>query len=123
MPENIQSLLQEVWDICKRARVVDDREIIEYIAVLLLEIRGIAPLIPSLRPRRPSIRYGIDEEELKSLLRRAGAEVDNDFGRLFDSYVLFQSSKTAQRESYTIPRKIITYKIKIMDIKKRKKFK
>ncbi len=122
MPENIQSLLQEVWDICKRARVVDDREIIEYIAVLLLEIRGIAPLIPSLRPRRPSIRYGIDEEELKSLLRRAGAEVDNDFGRLFDSYVLFQSSKTAQRGSYPIPRHIITFMLEILDIQPGKSF-
>ncbi len=122
MLENIQSLLQEVWDICKRARVVDDREIIEYIAVLLLEIRGIAPLIPSLRPRRPSIRYGIDEEELKSLLRRAGAEVDNDFGRLFDSYVLFQSSKTAQKGSYPIPRHIITFMLEILDIQPGKSF-
>lgn len=122
MPENIQSLLEEVWDICKRARVVDNREIIEYIAVLLLEIRGMASLIPSLSPRRPSFRYGIDEEELKLRLRKAGEEVDNDFGKLFDSYVLFQSSKTAQRGSYPIPRHIITFMLEILDIQSGKSF-
>lgn len=122
MTESIQSLLQEVWDICKRARVVDDREIIEYIAALLLEIQGIEPLNQNLQPRRPSIRYGIDEEELKLRLRRAGAEIDNDFGKLFDSYVLFQSSKTTQKGSYPLPRHIIIFMLEALGMQPEKSF-
>jgi len=122
MAESIQSLLQEVWDICKRARVVDDREIIEYIAALLLEMKGIEPLNQDLQPHRPPTRYGIDEEELTSRLREAGTEIDNDFGKLFDNYVLFQSSRTAQRGSYPIPRHIITFMLEMLDIRPEKSF-
>lgn len=115
MEGKIQELLQEVWDICQKARVVDDQEIIEYIAAQLLEMQGKAPINQALQPRRPPTRYGIDEEDLKIRLREASRLIDNDFGKLFDRQVLFHSSRTAQKGSYPIPRHIIDFMLDMLN--------
>jgi type I restriction enzyme M protein len=113
MSDGVQEKLREVWDICRQAGIANDRELVEYISALLLEVTGVEPLSKELQPRRPHIRYRIEEAELEQLLQEA-IHSAKGAGLLLDRYVLFQSSRTPQKGSYPIPRHIINFMLDML---------
>ena len=112
----VQTKLKEVWDICRQASIAEDQEIVEYIAALLIEMMGVKPSSDELQPRRPRIRYNLDEAKLKQLLQEASHSAGGA-GPLLDHYVLFQSTRTPQKGVYPIPRHIIEFMLDMLDVK------
>ncbi|GHO96275.1 hypothetical protein KSF_063230 [Reticulibacter mediterranei] len=114
--EEIQKILNEIWLMFNRSSIVDNREIIEYIALLLLEIAGKKLLLlADFIPRRPRKPYNGQEEEIKEKLVEASRLAQGE-GNLFDRYVLFHAFDSAQKESYPIPRHIERFMLNVLEI-------
>jgi type I restriction-modification system DNA methylase subunit len=118
---NVRSLLERIWSRLRQASVVNELDIIEYIAALLVE-DIIWPFEYELRPQKIKNHYNPDDISLKNLLQIAAKDIDTQnpqrgLATLFDRYILFYSSRPVEEGSYPTPRYLVDFMIDLLQIR------
>lgn len=122
-----QLLLADIWAEFKAAGYDNDREIIEYLAYLLLN--AVLPQQPEPIPAAEniavsSIRYKVDEAKVVNLLNGAIPLFAERGGiaAFFDRYILFYPTKGWRSDTYPIPRHIVDFMLAILHIEPKHRF-
>ncbi|GLV59815.1 hypothetical protein KDH_66390 [Dictyobacter sp. S3.2.2.5] len=121
----VRPILDEIWERLRRANVGNDLAIIEYIATLL--IADITWPFDVERPQKPKVRYNPDDEWLTSRLRFAAQQmssqsIEEGIAELFNTHVLFYTSRSREEGSYPTPRHIVEFMINLLQIKPQHSF-
>src|SRR5262245_18816330 len=111
---SVRELLNQVWALFRQAGIVDDLDIIEHIAALLLP-KDISESNDEIRPRIPA-RLGVDiNNVVKQLLAEAADQTDGA-ATLFDCHVLFRLPSMLSGGGYPTPRHIVASLLQLADV-------
>jgi N-6 DNA Methylase len=120
---DVRPILDRVWDSLRKASIVDNLAIVEYIAALLIEIGGKPwPFDPDQKPGKPRVRYNPDDIDLKNQLELAAGQMNNTdraqaLAELFNRQILFYSSKYKGNGAYPTPRHIVDFMMNLLQVK------
>ncbi|HEX4204314.1 MAG TPA: N-6 DNA methylase [Ktedonobacteraceae bacterium] len=120
---SIRQQLSQIWSLLRKASVTSDLATIEYLAALLVEFKDQPwPFDEKQRPQKPRSRYNSDDEIVKGMLGNAARQINEQdeqagIARLFDHCILFYSSKMRNPGSYPTPRHIVSFMMRILQIK------
>ncbi len=111
---SIRDLLDSVWNELGRANLADDLECVEYIETLLLNLDAAPHVVDG--PKRPAIRYNINETPVIDALRDAAGLAGGN-APLFDPHVLFHSTRVQKKEpgAYPTPRHIVSFMFQLLN--------
>lgn len=113
-----REMLADIWAEFRKAHYEDDQEIVEQLAALLMRSEQLEPIEYSLRIPPAGNRYKVDEEAIERLIDEA-REIFKERGGLatfFDRSLLFYITRLKRKDTYPIPRHIVTFMLTLLQI-------